>query len=209
MIAERAVWGSDALPGFGMSALRIDQEVVETQLRVTPVEEWLSFQLILGGVMKNEVLDIGLAEYDRKKISEGLSRVLADTYVVYLKTQNFHWNVTGPMFHSYHEMFERQYTEMALAIDSLAEHIRYLGFVAPASFHDYTKITSVRESVGVPNSREMVRQLLLGHESIIKNARITCALADASQDQATADLLTRRVSVHEKSAWMLRSCLEE
>ena len=159
--------------------------------------------------MKNEVLDIGLAEYDRKKISEGLSRVLADTYVVYLKTQNFHWNVTGPMFHSYHQLFEAQYTEMALAIDSLAEHIRYLGFPAPASFHDYAKITSVRESVGVPNSREMVRQLLLGHESIIKNARSTCALADATQDQATADLLTRRVSVHEKSAWMLRSCLED
>jgi starvation-inducible DNA-binding protein len=157
--------------------------------------------------MKDELLDIGIAEYDRKKIADGVSKVLADTYVLYLKTQNFHWNVTGSNFQLFHGLFESQYREMSEAVDSLAEHIRYLGFQAPGAFHEFLKLSSIREAVGVVPAREMIRQLLLGHESIVKNARNGATLADASQDQATASLLVSRVQAHEKAAWILRSHL--
>jgi starvation-inducible DNA-binding protein len=153
-------------------------------------------------------IDIGIGQKDRKKIADGLSCLLADTYTLYLKTHNFHWNVTGPMFNTLHTMFETQYTELAVAVDDIAERIRALGFPAPGTYSQYAKLSSIKEEEGVPEWREMVKQLVEGHEAVVKTARKVFPAADAASDEPTADLLTQRMQLHEKTAWMLRSLLE-
>lgn len=153
-------------------------------------------------------INIGIEEKDRKAIAHGLSKVLADTYTLYLKTHNFHWNVTGPMFNTLHLMFEGQYNELALAVDSLAERIRSLGVFAPGSYAEFAKLTSIKEAKGIPEWEEMVNQLVLGHEAVARTARELFPVADKAEDEATADLLTQRIQLHEKTAWMLRSILQ-
>src|SRR5690242_4500507 len=152
-------------------------------------------------------IDIGIQETDRAKIAQGLSRLLADTYTLYLKTHNFHWNVTGPMFNTLHLMFEGQYNELALAVDAIAERIRALGVHAPGSYKDFAKLSSIPEADGVPAAEEMIRQLVQGQEAVARTAREVFAAADVANDQPTADLLTQRLQTHEKTAWMLRSML--
>jgi len=152
-------------------------------------------------------IDIGIAENDREAIGQGLSRILADTYTLYLKTHNFHWNVTGPMFETLHLMFERQYNELALAVDLIAERIRALGIAAPGSYAAFAKLTTIQEETGVPDANAMIQQLLQGQEAVIRTARAVFPVAEKAGDQPTADLLTQRMQVHEKAAWMLRSLL--
>lgn len=139
--------------------------------------------------------------------TEGLSRLLADTYTLYLKTHNFHWNVTGPMFNTLHLMFEGQYTELAVAVDDIAERIRALGFPAPGTYAAYARLSSIKEEEGVPEAEEMIRQLVQGQEAVVRTARSIFPLLDKVSDEPTADLLTQRMQVHEKTAWMLRSLL--
>lgn len=153
-------------------------------------------------------IDIGINEQNRTDIASGLGRVLADSYALYLKTHNFHWNVTGPMFQTLHVMFEEQYTELAAAVDELAERIRSLGAFAPGSFSAFAELSSIAEEKGVPAAKEMIKQLVEGHETVIKTARALYPLCDEADDDATADLLTQRIQTHEKTAWMLRSLLE-
>jgi len=153
-------------------------------------------------------INLGIDVKNREEIVEGLSRLLADTYTLYLKTHNFHWNVTGPMFQTLHLMFEGQYTELALAVDAIAERIRSLGFPAPATYSEYAKLTTIPETTGVPKAEEMIRLLVEGQESVVRTARSIFAVVDKASDEPTADLLTQRMQVHEKSAWMLRSLLE-
>lgn len=153
-------------------------------------------------------IDIGISEKDRAVISEGLSRLLADTYTLYLKTHNFHWNVTGPMFQTLHLMFETQYTELALAVDLIAERIRSLGSVAPGTYSDFVRLTSISETPGVPKAEDMIRQLVQGQETVVRTARSLFPVVEQGADEATADLLTQRIQLHEKTAWMLRSLLE-
>ncbi|OHX13615.1 Dps family protein [Chromobacterium sphagni] len=154
-------------------------------------------------------MDIGINEQDRQDIAHGLSRLLADSYTLYLKTHNFHWNVTGPMFNTLHLMFEAQYNEMALAVDLVAERIRALGHYAPGSYADYARLTSIPEASGVPKADDMIRQLVDGHETLCRTARSIFAVVEKAGDEPTADLLTQRLQVHEKTAWMLRSLLEK
>lgn len=153
-------------------------------------------------------MDTGISTEDRAKIVESLSTVLADAYMLYLKTHNFHWNVTGPMFNTLHLMFEAQYTELALAVDLIAERIRSLGFPAPGSYSEYAKLTSIPEAEGVPSAEVMIAQLVEGQEAVVRTARAVFPLADAANDEPTADLLTQRLQIHEKNAWMLRSLLQ-
>ena len=153
-------------------------------------------------------IDIGITKDQRKAIADGLSRLLADEYTLYLKTHNFHWNVTGPMFNTLHLMFETHYNESALAVDLVAERIRALGFPAPATYKQYAALSSISETDGVPEALEMVRLLVKGHEACAKTARGVFPAADGAGDEPTADLLTQRMQVHEKTAWMLRSLLE-
>ncbi|GAA5168023.1 Dps family protein [Viridibacterium curvum] len=153
-------------------------------------------------------IDIGIKKTDRAKIAEGLSRLLADTYTLYLKTHYFHWNVTGPMFNTLHLMFETQYTELSLAVDLIAERIRALGHFAPGSYSEYAKLSSIKEADGVPKANEMIKQLVEGQEAVVRTARSIFAAAEKASDEATADLLTQRIQLHEKTAWMLRSMLE-
>lgn len=155
------------------------------------------------------IIDIGISEADRKEISHGLSRLLADSYTLYLKTHGFHWNVTGPQFQTLHLMFEGQYTELALAVDVIAERIRALGFPAPATYKEFAKLSSVPETDGVPSAKEMIRALVDGQQTVVRTARSLYSVVEKSRDEATADLLTQRIQLHEKSAWMLRSLLEE
>ena len=154
-------------------------------------------------------IDNGITEENRKKISEGLSSLLADSYTLYLKTHNFHWNVTGPMFQTLHLMFETQYNELALAVDLIAERIRALGFKAPGSYKEFAELTSIMEAMGTPNAHEMITQLAEGQESVLKTARKVFPLTEQAHDAATADLLTRRMELHEKTSWMLRSLLSD
>jgi starvation-inducible DNA-binding protein len=154
-------------------------------------------------------INIGIDTAHRQKIASGLARLLADTYTLYLKTHNFHWNVTGPMFNTLHLMFEGQYNELALAVDLIAERIRALGVPAPGSYREFGKLTSIRESEGSPDAQEMIRQLVEGQETVVRTAQTVFPDADSAGDQPTADLLTQRMQVHEKSAWMLRSLLEK
>ena len=154
-------------------------------------------------------IDIGIAEKDRKKIVTGLSKMLADSYILYLKTHNFHWNVTGPMFNSLHVMFMGQYTELWNALDPIAERIRSLGHPAPGSYKKFVSLSSIKEEEGTPTASEMIKQLIAGQEAVARTAREAFKIADAANDQPTADLLTQRMEVHEKNAWMLRSLLEK
>ena len=153
-------------------------------------------------------INIGIEEKERREIAEGLSRLLADSYTLYLKTHNYHWNVTGPLFNTLHTMFEEQYTELAMAVDEIAERIRALGEPAPGSYQAFGKITSVEEETSVPDAEEMIRQLVKGQETVVRTARSVIEAAAAANDEPTADLLTQRMQVHEKNAWMLRSHLE-
>jgi starvation-inducible DNA-binding protein len=153
-------------------------------------------------------INIGITEKDREKIADGLSHLLADTYTLYLKTHYFHWNVTGPMFQTLHLMFETQYTELALAVDAVAERIRALGYPAPGTYKAYAKLSSIAETDGVPEATEMVRLLVQGHEAVARTARKVFPAADKAADESTADLLTQRLQIHEKTAWMLRSLLQ-
>ena len=153
-------------------------------------------------------IDTGIPESDRQTIADGLSRLLADSYTLYLKTHNFHWNVTGPMFQTLHTMFEEEYTELATAVDEIAERIRALGHPAPGSYAAYAKLSTVTESEDVPEAKVMVEQLVSAHETVAKTARSVFPAAEAGNDEVTADLLTQRMTVHEKTAWMLRSLLE-
>ncbi len=152
-------------------------------------------------------IDIGIGEPDRQEIAEGLSKLLADTYTLYLKTHNFHWNVTGPMFQTLHLMFEAQYNELALAVDLVAERIRALGFPAPGTYQEFARLSSIPEAEGVPSAEEMIRQLVAGQEAVVRTARSIFPAVDKAHDEPTADLLTQRMQVHEKTAWMLRSLL--
>ncbi len=155
------------------------------------------------------MVDIGISEKDRKKIAEGLSRLLADTYTLYLKTHYFHWNVTGPMFNTLHLMFEGQYTELSLAVDLVAERIRSLDVYAPGTYRDFAKLTSIKETESVPKAQDMIRELVAGHEAVVRTARSIFPVVEKAADEASADLLTQRLQLHEKTAWMLRSLLEK
>ncbi len=154
-------------------------------------------------------IDIGINEKDRKKIADGLAHLLADTYTLYLKTHNYHWNVTGPMFQTLHLMFEQHYTELALAVDLVAERIRALGFPAPGTYGQFVKLSSIKEEEKIPAATDMIKNLVKGHEAVARTARAIFPLADKASDEPTADLLTQRLQVHEKTAWMLRSLLEK
>jgi starvation-inducible DNA-binding protein len=153
-------------------------------------------------------IDIGISKREREKIATGLGHLLADTYTLYLTTHNYHWNVTGPMFQTLHIMFEQQYTELWGALDEVAERIRSLGQPAPGSYKAFARLTSIAEEEGVPEAKEMIRQLVAGHEAVAKTARSIFPAAEKGQDEVTADLLTQRMNVHEKTAWMLRSLLD-
>jgi starvation-inducible DNA-binding protein len=155
------------------------------------------------------VANLGIKETDRKKIVEGLSKLLADSYTLYLKTHNFHWNVTGPMFQTLHLMFQTQYTEMWTSIDLIAERIRSLDAPAPGTYAQFSKLASIKETAGVPKAQDMIKILLAGHEAVTRTARSAFPAAEKANDQPTMDLLTQRMEVHEKTAWMLRSLLEK
>lgn len=150
----------------------------------------------------------GIAEEHRIKIANGLAGMLADSYSLYLKTHNFHWNVTGPMFNTLHLMFETHYTELALAVDLIAERIRALGFIAPGSYSEFGKLTKIKEHSGDTPATDMIKYLIEAHETVIKTARDILPEADAANDQVTLDLLTQRLQVHEKTVWMLRSLIQ-
>ena len=154
-------------------------------------------------------VDIGIKPQDRKAIAHGLSRLLADTYTLYLKTHNFHWNVKGPMFQTLHLMFETQYNELALAVDAIAERIRALGHPAPGSYAEFGKLSSIREAKGVPSATRMIADLVAGQEAVVRTARQIFPTVEKAGDEPTADLLTQRMQIHEKTAWMLRSLLEK
>ncbi|QDH70821.1 Dps family protein [Marilutibacter alkalisoli] len=156
-------------------------------------------------------IDIGISGADRRKTADGLSHFLADAYTLYLKTHNFHWNITGPMFNSLHVMFETQYTEQWTALDEIAERIRALGFNAPGSYAEFTRLSSIPEEPGLADAadwREMVRQLVVGNEAVCRTARKTLKTADSAGDDPSVDLMTQRLQTHEKYAWMLRSLLQ-
>lgn len=155
------------------------------------------------------VIDIGISGKERKAIAAGLSHVLADTYSVYLKTHYFHWNVTGPMFQTLHLLFMDLYNEQWLAVDAIAERIRALGFPAPGTYTEFAALTSITESKGVPKAKDMLRELVAGQEAVARTARAVFPIAADANDQPTCDLLTQRMHIHEKNAWMLRSLLEE
>ena len=152
-------------------------------------------------------LNIGIRREDREAIAAGLSRLLADSYTLYLKTHNYHWNVTGPQFNTLHQMFEQQYTELAAAVDEIAERIRALGVRAPGSYKEYAALTRIEEGDGEESAEEMIRQLAIGQETVVRTAREAFPAADTANDEPTADLLTQRMQIHEKNAWMLRSML--
>jgi starvation-inducible DNA-binding protein len=159
--------------------------------------------------MSDMRIDIGINETDRLEIAEGLSKLLADSYSLYLKTHNYHWNVTGPMFQTLHLMFETQYNELALAVDLIAERIRALGAYAPGSYGEFAKLSSIPEDEDRPNATEMIKRLVKGQESVARTARSIYPVVERANDEPTADLLTQRLQVHEKTAWMLRSLLAD
>lgn len=154
-------------------------------------------------------ISIGIKDEDRQKIADGLSRLLADSYTLYLKTHNFHWNVKGPMFQTLHLMFETQYNELATAVDSIAERIRALGYIAPGTYQEFLKLTSIKEPTNIPAAKDMIHQLVEGQEAVIRTARSILPVVDAAHDEVTSNLLADRMQIHEKTAWMLRSMLEE
>lgn len=152
-------------------------------------------------------IDIGIEEKDREAVSQELSKLLADTYSLYLKTHNFHWNVTGPQFQALHTLFETQYNELALAVDEIAERIRALGFLAPATYSEFGRLTSIAEEDGSRNAESMVQSLIKAHETVVRTSRAVLRVADKAGDDVSVDLATTRMQVHEKTAWMLRSML--
>ena len=154
-------------------------------------------------------VDIGINDKQRKHIADGLSKVLADSYTLYLMTHNFHWNVKGPMFNTLHLMFEAQYTELGLAVDLVAERIRALGYPAPGTYGEFIALSSIKEVKGVPAATKMIEHLLAGHQAVVKTARSVFPIVDENNDEPSADLLTQRMQLHEKTAWMLRSLLEK
>ena len=154
-------------------------------------------------------IDIGIDQKARQEITAGLSRLLADSYTLYLKTHNYHWNVEGPLFNTLHLMFEQQYTELAQAVDVIAERIRALGEPAPGSYAAFSNLSSIEEEEGVPSAEEMIANLVKGQEAVVRTARSIFPAAERSHDEPTADLLTQRMQVHEKNAWMLRSMLAD
>ncbi len=156
----------------------------------------------------NQVIDIGISNQDRAASAEGLSRLLADSYTLYLKTHNFHWNVTGPMFNTLHLMFETQYTELALAVDLIAERIRALGYPAPGSYAEFVRLSSIKDAQGNPKAEDMIRELVAGQEAVARTARAVFPAVEKASDEPSADLLTQRMQVHAQNAWMLRSLLE-
>ena len=162
----------------------------------------------LRGASRAPAIDIGIDARARKKIADDLAHVLADTYTLYLKTHAFHWNVEGPMFNTLHQMFMEQYTELWNALDLIAERIRALGFPAPGTNSEYARLSSIDESPGVPDALEMVQLLVKGHEAVARTARKGFPSAEKASDESTVDLLTQRLQVHEKTAWMLRSLLQ-
>ena len=153
-------------------------------------------------------INIGMTEQQRQTIAQGLAKVLADTYTLYLKTHNYHWNVRGPMFHSLHTMFETQYNELALAVDEVAERIRALGELAPGSYSEFAKLASIPEGDNRKDAQAMVRDLVEGQEAVVRTCRTLFPAVDEANEEPTADLLTTRMQTHEKNAWMLRSLLE-
>ncbi|MCR9143964.1 MAG: DNA starvation/stationary phase protection protein [bacterium] len=152
-------------------------------------------------------IDIGIPEAERLAVADGLKKLLADTYTLYLKTHGYHWNVTGPMFHTLHEMFMIQYTELWNAVDLIAERIRSVGVMAPAGYDEFAKLTEIQPDKGVPEATEMLRQLVTGHETVIKTCRSLLPIAEKAGDEVTLDVVTQRLTIHEKTAWMLRSLL--
>ena len=162
----------------------------------------------LGIEMKTTPLPL-VEDQDAQRVADALSNVLADTFVLYLKTHNFHWNVTGPMFGTLHQMFEEQYNELWLAVDAIAERIRSLGFIAPGSYGEFTRLTYLQDAPAASNAREMIAELLRDHETTARTARSALAVARTAVDAPTEDLLTQRLAAHEKAAWMLRSLLAE
>ena len=153
-------------------------------------------------------IDIGMTPEQRQQIANQLSALLADSYSLYLKTHNYHWNVTGPLFNTLHTMFEAQYTELATAVDEIAERIRALGIKAPGSYSAFSALTSISEATGGESAEQMIRALVEGQETVARTARAAFPAADSANDEPTADLLTQRMQIHEKNAWMLRSMLE-
>ena len=156
-----------------------------------------------------QAIDIGIKDQDRAAIAQGLSKLLADSYTLYLKTHNFHWNVTGPMFNTLHLMFETQYTELATAVELIAERIRALGHPAPGSYAEFARLSSIKDAQGVPKAEDMIRELVEGQEAVVRTARAAFPIVEKASDEPSADLLTQRMQVHEKNAWMLRSMLEK
>ncbi len=152
-------------------------------------------------------INIGISDEDRKQIADGLSHLLADTYTLYLKTHNYHWNVVGPMFNTLHLMFETQYTELSLAVDLIAERIRSLGEPAPGTYREFAQLSAIHEDTDRPDAEEMIRRLVAGQEQVVTTARSIFPVVEHANDEPTADLLTQRMQVHEKTAWMLRSML--
>ena len=159
--------------------------------------------------MAQPEINIGISTEDRQAIAEGLSRLLADSYSLYLKTHNYHWNVTGPMFQALHNLFQTQYTEIWTALDDIAERIRALGFPAPGTYKAFQSLSSIPDADGVPAAEDMVRDLVNGQESVVRTARAVFKIADAASDEPTCDLLTQRLQIHEKNAWMLRTMLSQ
>jgi starvation-inducible DNA-binding protein len=164
--------------------------------------------VLAGGMVAAPAIDIGIADKARARIVDGLSRVLADSYTLYLQTHNFHWNVEGPMFNTLHVMFMQQYTELWTALDAIAERIRSLGYPAPGTYREFARLSSIKEIDGVPAALDMVRLLVAGHEAVTRTLRAAFPAAEKGGDEATVDLLTQRLQVHEKTAWMLRSLLK-
>ena len=158
---------------------------------------------------KNASINIGMSDSDRAKIAEGLSALLADSYTLFMMTHNFHWNVTGPRFNDLHNMFMWQYTEQWNALDTIAERIRALGHPAPGTYKEFVKLASIKEIDGVPKAADMVRYLMEAQEATARTARKLFPVVEAANDQPTADLLTQRMDIHEKTAWMLRSLMDE
>jgi starvation-inducible DNA-binding protein len=157
--------------------------------------------------MSTQAIDIGIDESDREAIADGLRHLLADSYTLYLKTHRYHWNVTGPMFQTLHLMFEQQYNELALAVDLIAERIRALGVLAPGSYHEFSELSAVPQDHDDPDATEMIQRLVKGQETVVRTARSIFPAVEHARDEPTADLLTQRMQVHEKTAWMLRSLL--
>lgn len=157
----------------------------------------------------NKAINIGINESHREKIGDGLSRLLADTYTLYLQTHNFHWNVTGPFFQSLHTLFETHYTELAVAVDDIAERIRALGILSPGTYKEFAKLTSIKEVEGNISTEEMLERLVDSHETVVRTAREILPLAQEADDESSVSLISDRLVVHEKTAWMLRSHLQK